>query len=146
MQRKDCTSDLKYASDGPRFSLRFVFIAVAVLSPVVWFFAFLRNQEIERRARIEERTQSILATLEATVKEVEAIRAKLGRAPTDERELEQLMGHPMPTMPVYRLYYRQTASNSFYLLFPIEWVEPFSGDYLIYHSNKPNVGWVVGYN
>jgi hypothetical protein len=138
-------SDSSDVPDFPRFSLRFVFIAIAIFSLLVWLFAFLRNQAVERKATIEKRTQTILATLDATVKEVDAIRVNLGRAPADERELEQLLGHPMPT-PAYRLYYRQTAPNSFYLLFPTEWLEGFSGDYLIYESDKPTAGWVVGYN
>jgi hypothetical protein len=80
------------------------------------------------------------------LKKVESIRAQLGRAPVDKRELEQVLGHPLPAMPVGRVYYEQTTPNSFHLIFPIAWLEPFSGDYLIYESNKPNAGWVVRYD
>jgi hypothetical protein len=75
------------------------------------------------------------------VKEVEEIRARIGRAPKDQAELESLLGKPMPVVHdgTYEtpINYWRTGEDSFYLQY-----ELWATDDWIYDSKKPNAGWV----
>ncbi len=146
MSREAYISDPSYVPEVPQFSLRTLLICFLVASIFLALFAYIRNQYLKHEADVAQRKETILLALATAVNDVEAIRAKLGRAPTDTHELEQILGRPFPETPAYELYYKQTGDNAFYLLYPIEWIEGFSGDYLIYDSNKPAAGWAVGYN
>ena len=142
MSSNDNTSAPAHASELPRFSLRTLLIVFLVAAPVLTLVAMARNASLRHDAKIAQQTKTILAMLDTTAKEVESIRAKLGRAPANEKELEQLMGHPMPIALKSPIQYAQTGPNSFSLAYYIEWLEGFSGDYLVYDSSKPGVGWV----
>jgi hypothetical protein len=73
------------------------------------------------------------------VRDAEAIRAKLGRAPADQAELEELLQKPLPVfLHEYgesEITYRQTGANSFHLVY-------FYWDPWYYDSNTPNAGWI----
>ena len=75
----------------------------------------------------------------ALVRDAEAIRAKLGRAPEDQTELEGLLGKPLPAFlheyGASEIRYRKTGVNSFHL-----WYSYWDPWY--YDSNTPNAGWV----
>jgi hypothetical protein len=81
------------------------------------------------------------ATVKSIVEDVEAIRAKLGRAPKDQAELELHLGRPMPVVhdgmyPV-PIRYRCTGDDSFILKY-----ELWATDDWIYNSTALSAGWV----
>jgi hypothetical protein len=81
----------------------------------------------------------------AIVREVEALRTKLGRAPKDVVEVEQLLGKPMPI--VHKgprkspIHYLRTGENSFALRYQFS-----SGGDWYYRSDFPTSGWVRSFN
>lgn len=124
-----------------RFSLKWLFVAFTLATCFIAFVSW-RNRAILKHEREVKRQRMVIETsLQTAVQEVESLRKKIGYAPKDVEEVESLLGHSLPQMPVSRLYYEQHGTNSFYLIFPIEWVEGFSGDFLLYDSSRPNAGW-----
>jgi hypothetical protein len=156
MSRQDYISDPSYPPNF-RFSLRAILIAFVVIAPILWLVAAVRNHvaavrnhSIKHEAQIAARTKAIWATLNKTAKDAEQIRTQLGRAPISTIELENLLGHPISVavMPDHtsRIYYERTSNNSYNLVFSVEWLEGFSGDFLMFQSNKPRAGWAVHYD
>jgi hypothetical protein len=114
---------------------------VLVVSLICGVGTLLGNQISKHRAAVEERTKTIQTALSKTATETEAIRAKLGRAPMDVKELEQLMGHSMPEFLGRSVEYRRTSANSYELVFFVEWFEGFNEDWLVFDSRIPKAGW-----
>jgi hypothetical protein len=122
-----------------RFSIRSVLLLTAV---VAVFFAccsaVVRNEQ-RRRAESDRRDEVNAQVKASIVREAEAIRAKLGRAPEDQAELEDLLGKPLPAfLHEYgesEIGYRKTGVNSFHL-----WYSYWDPWY--YDSNTPQAGWV----
>jgi hypothetical protein len=75
------------------------------------------------------------------VRETETVRAKLGRSPLNQAELEALLGHPMPCVheegKLVSIDYRRTGENSFQLQY-----ELWATDDWTYGSTNPEAGWV----
>jgi hypothetical protein len=126
----------------PRFSLRALLIVVVVVSLICAAGTLLGNRIPKHRASEEQRTKTILTALSTTATEAEAIRAKLGRAPADVKELEQLMGHSIPEFLGRSVEYRRTSANSYELIFFVEWLPGFNEDWLVYDSSRPAAGWM----
>src|SRR4051812_27903863 len=109
------------ASEGdvPRFSLRTLLVIVLIASVILGVFAYLRDRAAWHQAERERLAKLDKATTEQIVVDVEAIRARLGRAPNDERELEALLGHLMPAIHAsgreYPISYRRVSENRFQL-------------------------------
>jgi hypothetical protein len=132
-------------SETPQFSLRALLVAVAVIALCVGL-ASASSTYLKRRAALKEAELARLAeldkaTLIAIVRDAEAIRAKLGRAPMDQEELVSLLGRPMPVIhdgayPTPISYHR-SGENSFLLQYSL-----LATDDWIYDSNKPTAGWV----
>jgi hypothetical protein len=117
--------------------LPLLMVAAAVVGVVAWasYQCGYRHAERAYQAEFDR------ATLREIVKDVDAIRTRLGRAPKDQAELESLLGRPMPHVhdegrptPVN---YRRTGDNSFQLQYKL-WVT----DDWIFDSTKPDAGWV----
>ncbi|MEX2091792.1 MAG: hypothetical protein WD971_03895 [Pirellulales bacterium] len=122
-------------------SLRGVFVIVTVAAILLGAIGYARLRaarwqvELARLAKLDQTTKKEI------VAEVEAVRAKLGRAPADEAELESLLGKPLPVVhdngyPTPINYYR-TSENSFMLQY-----ELWATDDWIYSSDAPTAGWV----
>ena len=133
-------------SPSLKIVVRTLLTASLVVALLIALFAFLQKESATRSAKIDQQKSSILSTLEITAKEIESIRQNLGRAPTDGRELVQLPRHPLPAPLGRQILYRRTAENSYDLAYPVEWIDGFSGDYLVFHSDKPAAGWTVFYD
>lgn len=124
-----------------RFSLKWLFVAFTLATCIIAIISWRNRANQKHEREVEERKKVIAVLLQSAVQEVELLQRKIGYAPKDVEEVETLLGHPLPQMPVSRLYYEQHGTNGFYLIFPIEWVEGFSGDFLLYDSSRPNAGW-----
>jgi hypothetical protein len=122
---------------GPFGLLGLLTVTAVILAGVaaLYYRAEFRRAE---RARLAEQDR---ITLSQIVKETEAIRARLGRAPRDQQELESLLGRPMPHVhdegrPT-PIDYLRTGEDSFVLHY-----ELWATDDWIYDSTKPEAGWV----
>jgi hypothetical protein len=132
----------------PQFSLRALLLATTIVAFIVGLVSAWARYSIRQEAlrRAEEARIMALdkATVSTIVREVEAIRAKLGRAPVNEDELETLLGKEMPVVHEYGqerikwpISYRRTGDDSFRLHY-----EQWDTDDWIYDSTIPNAGWV----
>jgi hypothetical protein len=133
-----------------RFSLRWMLIAFAVLSLILWLGVAARNYGIKHRAEVAEQTKAIWATLIETSKAAEQIRTSQGRAPNGRAEIEAMVGHPM-RVKVSREHWREieykpTSPNSYQLYIFVEWVDGFDGDFLVFDSTVPHAGWTPFYD
>ena len=121
-----------------------VILAVVASVTVVAWASYRCGYMTAERAYQAELDRVVLREL---VMEAETIRARLGRAPRDQVELESLLGRPMPQVHDESLYfggasrpqvnYRRTGDNSFQLQY-----ELWATDDWIYDSTKPAAGWV----
>jgi len=122
-----------------------VILAVAMSVTAVAWASYLWGYGTAERAYQAELDRVVLREL---VMETEAIRARLGRAPRDQAELESFLGRPMPLVHDESLYfgggasrsqihYSRTGDNSFRLQY-----ELWATDDWIYDSTKPAAGWV----
>lgn len=123
------------------FSLRSLFLAVAVIAMCLAVAGYFVRRVTDRLADDRRHARLNSAALSTIVKNVEAIRSQLGRAPKDVVEVERLLGKPMPVVydtgtrtPVN--YYR-TGKNSFVLRYTL-----WESDDWIYNSKDPTAGWV----
>ena len=131
--------------DRPRFSLRTLLTFVTVVAVCIGLLSasasYLVRREALKQAELARLAALDKATAVAIVEEVEAIRTKLGRAPTDEAELELHLGRKMPWVHdgVYPvpIRYRCTGDDSFILKY-----ELWATDDWIYDSTLPSAGWV----
>lgn len=146
MSHKAYISDPSFVPGLPRFSLRTLLIVLLATSIVLAIFAGLRDRHFKHMVKVAQQKKAILDTLDQCAKDAEFVRAKLGRAPEHVDELERLMGHPMPETQGRRVHYRRIDANSYELAYLVEWVEGFSGDWLVFDSNKPAAGWVPFYD
>jgi hypothetical protein len=129
-----------------QFSLRAVFYVTAAAALFTALLAAL-DHHVERQKveelRISKENQAIR---ESIVLEVEAVRARLGRAPADQSELEVILGRPLPSVSEYghelSIRYHTEGANDFIL----EHLSFGNGDYLNYHSNAANAGWTPFYD
>jgi|SRR3972149_1492172 len=131
------------SSDAPRFSLRSLLFVVLVISLGLGFLGVLKQRSDRLRSKLEQLAKEDKATLKAIVRDVDAIRAKLGRAPKDEAELVALLGKPMPVVhdqgvPTSVRYY---CNGDGYTLVYTLWAT----DDWVYDSDKPKDGWVQHY-
>ena len=129
------------AKSKPFHTTGVVGILLCVMCPLSWMFLagpYLSNLRRAERARQAAEDK---ATAMRIVQEVETTRAKLGRAPADQEELEELLGHPMPHVHdlgiEVQINYRRMGEDSFYLQY-----ELWATDDWIYDSTIPNKGWV----
>ena len=133
------------APEPVRFSLRSLFTALFVASILLGALSLWMQREVRRQRELESLAKLDAETRQQIVKDVEAIRLKLGRAPKDEAELVSLMGKPMPMVheeskdKIFRINYYQTGEHD-YRLSHLCWSTP--GDYLIYESKTPKAGWL----
>ena len=121
-----------------------VILAFAASVTVLAWTSYRCGYATAERAYQAELDRVVLREL---VTEAEAIRARIGRAPRDQAELELLLGRPMPQVHDAGLYfggvsrpqvnYRRTGENSFQLQY-----ELWATDDWIYDSTKPGAGWV----
>ena len=115
-----------------------VAVVLCVVSSVI---AYLDNRQARKQEELSRFKRLDTATLEVLVRDVEAIRAKLGRAPKDRKELEEILGMPIPKIHDVRypiqINYLRTGDNSFMLQY-----ELWETDDWTYDSKKPNAGWV----
>jgi hypothetical protein len=117
-----------------RALLRLTSILAIVLAVAMSVYRFRERQAAER-ARQAERTRLVL---EQTAKEVESLCRKLQRSPKDERELDSLLGKPLPVVNDHgvekQVIYYANDETSFCLVVA-GWYD------LVYDSTKPNSGW-----
>jgi hypothetical protein len=150
MSHNTCLSESTDVPGLPRFSLRTLLILFLVASPILTLVSCLRSYNIKRQAEIEQQTKMIWATLNYFVREVEQIQTQLGRSPSSTEELKELLGHPMFVTLKHGLmspvYYERNSDGSYNLVFSVEWLEGFSGDFLMFQSSNPKAGWVVHYD
>jgi hypothetical protein len=128
-----------------QFSLRKLFRTITVLALLLGLIViaakYLQRRDALRqaeRARLEKLDRATVVTIVTTV---ESIRAQLGRAPADTKELEKLMGQPMPFVHdngyPRPISYHRTGDDSFILQ-----NELWATDDWIYDSKLPSAGWV----
>jgi hypothetical protein len=127
-----------------QFSLRSLLAFITVLSIPLGILAFIYHRSVQREAELARLAKVDAATVLAIVEDVEAVHAKLGRAPKDQEELESHLGKQMPHVhdhgyPTPIMYWR-TGENSFILQY-----ELWDTDDWIYDSRQPNSGWVQHY-
>ena len=137
--KSDSGSEL-HGSDVPRFSLRTLLAIMMIASVFFGAVAYFQNAIERRRAERERLAKLDRATELQIVKDVDAICLKLGRSPTDEKELESLLGHPMTVIHAYgREYpirYYRLPNGSFKLEYLTE-----SGNIRTFESSLPTAGW-----
>jgi hypothetical protein len=138
-------SDETAFSERPQFSLRKLLATFTVIALCIGVASasarYAKRRDAIRRAELAQLDKLDDATIKSIVMEVEAIRAKLGRAPKDEAELEIHLGRPMPVVhdgihPTL-INYWSTGEDSFMLQY-----ELWATDDWIYDSTIPNAGWV----
>ena len=114
---------------------------MAVLAVVFAVAAYFQRQASRREAELARLAELDRKTTSTIVKDVEAIRAKLGRAPKDEEELEMHLGRSLPVVHDYGhptpINYHRTGTDSFVLQY-----ELWDTDDWIYDSASPQAGWV----
>ena len=114
---------------------------MALLAVVFAVAAYFQRQATHREAELARLAELDRKTTASIVKDVEAIRAKLGRAPEDREELEALLGRPLPVVHDYGhprpINYYRTGADSFRLQY-----ELWDTDDWIYDSTIPQAGWV----
>ena len=141
----------RYVSDPTyvpsfRFSLKMLLLAFLLLAPVLWLYATLAKAKAKHEAEVAERTKAIWVVLLDAAKAAEQIRTTKGRAPNNRREIETLLGYPLSVdigvKQPGEIYYEKASPTSYRLVFPVEWVEGFSGDFLMFDSASPKAGWV----
>lgn len=131
-----------------RFSLWSAIKAITTTAIFLGVISYLHQLEIAKQAERTRLTNLDDATRKVLVEQVEEIRVRLGRAPNDEAELEQLLGTSMPVVhdksfskPVpTAVHYHRTAKNSYKLQYEI-----WSTDDWIFDSTNPTAGWVNHY-
>jgi hypothetical protein len=129
------------STDKLQFRLKGLLIFVALVSLPLALISYVARRQAIRRTELERLKELDAVTLHNLVKEVEAIRTQIGRAPRDTDELESLLGKPMPAVhdngrPTSTRYIR-TSENSFILQYGL-----WATDDWIYDSSKPQLGWV----
>jgi hypothetical protein len=87
-------------------------IAFLAMVAFFWIRSVRWNAEVERLAKVDEATRNQI------VQDVEAVRAKLGRVPKDQTELEIVMEKPMPKVhpggyPTNVYYFRKSDDTYF---------------------------------
>lgn len=128
-----------------QFSLRTLLSVVTFLALCFALLGYLKYRSRQWEAEMARLAQLDEKTCEQIVKDVEVIRAKLGRAPKDKTELEVFLGRPMPVVhddgyPV-PIHYQRTGDNSFHLYYG-----KFVDDDRVYDSDMPDAGWVQHWN
>jgi hypothetical protein len=86
------------STTGVQFSLRTLLVGVTVIALLLGIVGYFTQRAAIRRSEPERLAKLDNATITEIVKEVEAIRLKLGRAPQDQEELETFLGKPMPVV------------------------------------------------
>jgi hypothetical protein len=122
-----------------QFSIRTLLYLTTVvgiaLAGVMAIYQF-RERQVAKYAAEAERNQLILLH---AAKDVEAICANLQRAPNDEKELEMLLGNPLPTLndrgAELRMFYYRTGETCFQLVVARWYTD------LVYDSKTPTAGW-----
>lgn len=123
------------------FSLRSLFLVVAIIAMCLAVAGYFVRRVTDRLAEDRRHAKLNMEALATIVKDVEAMRTQLGRAPRDVEEVEQLLGKPMPVVydsgsrtPVN---YYHTGNDSFILRY-----ELWGSDDWIYNSKDPAAGWL----
>lgn len=122
------------------FLFRLTLAVVLMLSVIVLTVARVSYQFGRQNVRREYDALLDQIVLRELVKDCEALTKRLGRPPTDQAELESLLGRPLPVVhdgsleaPVsYRSY-----GDHFQLQY-----ELWATDDWIYDSARPDAGWV----
>ena len=121
--------------------MRGLLLAIALLAVVFAVAAYFQRQASRKEAELARLAELDRETTASIVKEVEAIRAQLGRAPEDKEELKALLGRPLPVVHDYgrptSINYYRTGADSFRLQY-----ELWDTDDWIYDSTIPQAGWV----
>jgi hypothetical protein len=117
---------------------------MSIAIPVLWWlviFPYVQRLNEAEKAKQVAHNKAIVIQI---VKEIEIVRAKLGRAPKNTAELEASMGHAMPF--VYDngfaspISYQRIGENEYQLHY-----ELWATDDWIYSSNAPQKGWVQSF-
>lgn len=124
--------------------MRALLLVVTIMALLAAVISQLYRADAREKARLSELAALDKKTTAGIVNDVEAIRAKLGRAPKDEDELEAILGRPLPMVhdnghPT-SINYRRTGEDSFMLQY-----ELWATDDWIYDSTAPQAGWVQHY-
>lgn len=116
----------------------------ALMLPVTWVFVvipYLSHLREAERARQLAYNQQVSVQI---VRDVDAVCARLGRAPKDQEELEKEMGHPMPFLfdggiqtPIR---YSSRWNGGYQLRY-----EFWASDDWTYSSSAPQLGWVQSF-
>jgi hypothetical protein len=129
--------------DTPRFSIRGLLIFTVLVAVFAAGASALMRIDARLRAEKARVAKMNAQTRAKIVKEIDAIRARLGRAPENERELVRLMGGSMPEVDVLghpvSIEYDRTGTNSYKLH---HW-ELSNGDWYECDSSVPQAGWTA---
>jgi hypothetical protein len=114
--------------------------SVSLIVPLLWFLEVVPLAEDALHARMARRHDQNAATMQKLVDDVDAVCARLGRAPESEGELAALLGGAMPQIDlgstVSPIHYSRLSPDRFQLRFGnANW------NISVYDSQTPKRGW-----
>lgn len=129
------------SSESPRYSIRFLLALTTMAAIPIAGFTCVANQQRAWRTKLAQLALEDAETLKQIVIDVEDVRAKLGRVPDSQEELETLLGRKLPKVhdngyPTPINYWR-ISSDSYRLQY-----ELWATDDWIFYSSNPGAGWV----
>lgn len=128
-------------SESPKFSIRFLLIVTTLAAIPIAGFSCEANRRKAWRLKLDQLAKQDVETLKQIVIDVEEVRAKLGRVPDSQEELEALLGRKLPKVHDYGhptpINYWRISSDSYRLQY-----ELWATDDWIFHSSNPGAGWV----
>jgi hypothetical protein len=136
--------DQRISKSAPtsQFTLQTLLIVISLLIVCLALIVVFRIRAVHRNAELERLAKVDEATMDQIVKDVEAVRTKLGRVPKDQTELEQLLGKSMPEVHprgyTENVFYFRKTDNSYFLYFPTGMDED-----RYYDSDNPKAGWLL---
>lgn len=132
-------------SESPKFSIRFLLAITAMAAIPTAGITCVANQHKARRLKVAQLEKQDAETLKQIVIDVEEVRAKIGRVPESQAELETLLGRKLPYIHD-RLYpsvrpmpinYWRTDDDSYKLQYELQVTA-----YWIFDSRDPGAGWL----
>ncbi len=121
--------------------VKLISVVVGGLLLLVCFaIIYVARQVVVENEKFKRESDDNKVILTQIIEEVSLIRTKLGRAPSDEKELKALLGREMPKIHIKDVevpinYFRKSDSE-FYLVF-------FDGNVRRYDSEMPESGWSI---
>jgi hypothetical protein len=126
--------------DPLTFSLRSLLYFVTAVAICLGGIMFIHNRIALRQAEHDRHLALDREIADSLIVEIESLRAKLGRAPKDIRELESLLGRPMPKTYAYGeeypINYFCKPDGTYRLDYNTE-----SWNSQTYESSNPKAGW-----